>query len=387
MLSQVDQVPENSSLITAMTMGSAPYQHLQNLKMKTFFPGGSLRKAFASGTIDALRYPLSQVPSLFENNALHADILFLQVSQADSKGFHSLGLSVDYMPAVMTQKPVIVAEINPQMPRTSGSNLLHSSEIDWFIDVDYTPLTVSPVLPQAIEQTIAKFIASLVEDGDTLQLGIGALPDATAGLLTHHKNLGLHSGILSDAVQPLIEQGVVTQNDGSGRWRGKCVTTMAAGTAEFYRFLHDNNAIEFHPCALTHAPETLAKVDKLTAINSALQIDLSGNATAESVGGRRISMPGGLADFATGAACAPKGKSILSLRATNRDGTKSNLVPSLSQDTIKTLDSNQIDYVVTEFGIANISNTNAADRAKALVEIAHPDHREGLLKEAHEIGR
>jgi 4-hydroxybutyrate CoA-transferase len=369
-----------------MGMGAAPYQACQNLKISTFFPGGSLRKAFEEGNIAPLRYPLSEAPLLFLRNELRANILLLQVSPADHNGFHSLGLSVDYMPAVLKQNPLVIAEINTQMPRTIGSNFVHSNDIDWYLDSNYTPATVSPAKQQLAEQKIAKNIASLIENGDTLQLGIGALPDATVALLTDRKNLGLHSGILSDAVQPLIEKGIVSHSR-NGRWKGASVTTMAAGSSDFYKFLNNNDAIEFHPCALTHSPDTLYRIRRLTAINSALQIDLAGTATAESIGGRRISLPGGLADFATAAAQAPQGKSILALRATNRDGTESNILPQLPNGTIRSLNANQIDYLVTEFGIADLSSRNLTKISKAIADVSAPEHRESLLQSAFRMGK
>jgi len=370
-------------VVTMMPMGAAPYAQPEPasfLDLYTFFPGKDLRAAVNAGRVRALRHPLSALPGLFDTQAWRADVLFLQVSSPDEGAQVSLGISVDYMRAVLAQRPLVVAEINPRMPRTCGDSLLHVSEIDWFIEATEPPQDAKPMPADAVDDQIARNVAGLVSDGAVLQLGIGALPDRVAERLGHLRRLGLHSGIITDAVRPLIESGAL--DNSTKRYKpGVCVTAMAGGTQSFYDFLHRNALIEFHPCSITHGAPVLAEMDGLCAINSVLQVDLQGRANAETAGGRMVSMPGGLPDFASGARRAKGGRSILALRSTGGKNAASSIVLDLD-GTVPTLMPDQIDYVVTEYGVAPLHAASAAARAEALIGIAHPDHREALARQA-----
>lgn len=370
-------------LLTLMPMGEAPYAEAapaEQLDIATFFPGRGLRSPVNEGRVRALRHPLSAIPSLFDEGVLRADVVMLQVSSPDETGHVSLGVSVDYMRAVLAQSPLIVVEVNPRMPHTCGDTRVPVSAIDWFVDAVEPPQDVPASPMDAVDEQIARNVAQLVRDGSVLQVGIGSLPDCVLAQLGHLKHLGLHSGIVTDAVRPLIEAGVI-DNSTKLLLPGVSVTSMAAGTQPFYEFLHRNNAVQFQPCSLTHDGAVLAAIDGLCAINSAIQVDLGGQINAEAVDGRLVSLPGGLPDFAAGASRARGGLSIIALRATFGKGRKSSIVAHLDATAPVTVPSHHVDLVVTEYGAARIRGLGAVDRAAALIAVAHPEHRESLERE------
>ncbi len=369
-----------ANLVTLMPMGLAPYGEplpAAQLNVATFFPGKGLRAAMNAGRVRALRHRLSEIPALFESGAMRAHAVLLQVSAPDDTGHVSLGISVDYMRAVLGQSPLVIAEINPRMPRTCGDTRLAVSAIDWFVDAVDAPQDMAPAPADAIDEQIARNVASLVRDGAVLQVGIGSLPDCVMGHLGHLRHLGLHSGIVTDPVRPLIEAGVI-DNSTKRHFPGVGLTTMAAGTQSFYDFLDGNRAIEFHPCSLTHDAALLAGMDGLCAINSALQVDLAGNVNAECVDGRRISLPGGLPDFAAGARRARAGMSIIALRSCYGKQNASNIVPRLGAEMPVTVGFNDVDFVVTEYGVAALRGLSAGQRAAAIIALARPEHMEAL---------
>jgi 4-hydroxybutyrate CoA-transferase len=371
------------NLVTLMPMGEAPYgapYPTSQLDVATFFPGRGLRAALNAGRVRAMRHPLSAIPGLFDSRAMKAHALLLQVSTPDEKGQVSLGISIDYMRAVIAQSPLVIAEINPRMPRTCGNTMLPVSRIDWFVDATEAPQEVAPPPAEPVDERIARNVAGLVRDGAVLQVGVGSLPDCVMAKLGHLKHLGLHTGMVTDAVRPLIEAGVI-DNSTKRSFPGVGIGMMAAGTQSFYDFLHGNRAIEFHPCSVTHNAKVLAGVDGLCAINSALQVDLEGNVNAESIGGRRISLPGGLPDFAAGARRAPGGISIVALRSTFGRQRTSNIVPRLDPGCEPTIGPEAVDFIVTEHGVAAIQGLSARQRAAALIAVAHPEHREALERE------
>lgn len=370
-----------SRVFALMPMGDSPYAEegpAQHLSITAFFPGKGLREAINGGRARVRRCALSEIPKFFSSGDIKADLLLLQLSPPAEDGSMSLGISVDYMRSVLQQDPVVVAEINPSMPRTCGDTLVHADEVDFVLEAKSAPQAVAPATPDDADHRIAEHVAGLIPSGAVLQCGIGALPDLVLGKLTHLRNLGVHSGIITDALVPLIEQGVVT-NGSKKAFRGRSITTMAAGTQAFYDYLDRNEAVEFHPCSLTHSFDVLACIDGLCAINSVLQIDLRGNANAEQAGGRIISAPGGLPDFARGASAAPGGVSILALRATARNG-RSSIVPVLAPGVPVTVGAGHIDYVVTEYGVARLRGKGADQVARELISVAHPDFRKDLRR-------
>ncbi len=318
-------------LLTMMPMGEAPYGEEVSaslLDVVTFMPGKGLRSALTAGRVTSLRHPISHIPTLFASGQVHADVLMLQVSPPDDSGHVSLGICVDYMLAVLAQSPLIVAEINPRMPRTCGETLLHVSRVGWYVDGVEGPQEMLPVAADEVDQTIASNVAGLVRDGAVIQLGIGSLPDCVMTKLRHLKHLGLHTGIVTDGVRELIESGVIDNSTKTVK-PGVGITTMAGGTQSFYDYLDGNKAIEFYPCNFTHGAQVLPQIDGLCAINSALQVDLAGNVNAEEIGDRKISLPGGLPDFSAGAVNARGGLSIVAIRSTFGKSRISNIVGAL----------------------------------------------------------
>lgn len=375
------------NLHTLMPMASPAYAEPEAARefiVNSFFPGGGLRRAVNEGLVQSRRCALTEIPGFFSSQQIVADMILLQVSPVDENGRVSLGLSVDYMPEVLAQKPIIVAQVNGEMPFTCGASQLAWDDIDYAVQIDEPLLEFPAAAADPVDAAIARHVAGLINDGDVLQTGIGALPDAVIANLGHLKHLGLHTGILTTGWQPLIESGVV-DNSRKKAFAGKSITTMAGGSRDFYRFLHRNPAIEFHPCSFTHNFAVLSAIDNLCAINSVLQLDLSLRANAETVNGRRISSPGGLPDFSRGACAAPGGKSIIALRSSFNDGKVSNIVASLPEGAPTTIDGTMISHVVTEFGVADFSGLDSHGRdnfdlAKALIAIAHPNHQEALAK-------
>lgn len=373
---------EGVRVYTMMSMEDAPYAAPElagHLAVHTFFPGRALRQAVNAGRASIVRAPLSAIPGLFRNGTLRAEVLLLQVSPPDQDGRMSLGISVDYMPAVLELNPLVVAEINSAMPRTCGTGQIHLDQVDYFVEVETPVQTLAAAAPDRVDTLIAWRVAELIGNGSVIQAGIGTIPDLVLANLGHLIDLGIHTGIITDAMVPLIEQGAVT-NATKKSFAAKSVTTMAAGTRQLYDFLDDNPDIEFHPCAVTHDADLLAGIDGLCAINSALQIDLTGRATAEYIDGRAISSVGGLRDFTRGASRAKGGRSIIGLRSASRDGRHSNILASLPDAAPVTVGASDIGFVVTEYGVARIQGLGAEARARALVGIAHPDHRADLRK-------
>ena len=381
-LAQHAQTLHGARVLTMMPMGDSPYAApgpAAALQVQTFFPGRGLRAAINDGRATPLRHTLGALPGLFERGEIRADVLMLQVSPPDETGHISLGVSVDYMPAVLAQSPLLIAEINPRMPRTCGATRVPVGLIDAFIDATQGPQEIAPAAADEVDQRIARHVAALVRDGAVLQVGIGSLPDAVLAQLGHLRHLGLHTGIVTDAVRPLIESGVI-DNSTKTLKPGVSVTTMAGGTQAFYDFLHDNAALEFHPCAFTHAAGTLAALDGLCAINSALQVDLAGRVNAETVNGRAVSMAGGLPDFASGAVRAKGGLSLIALRSTFGRDAASTIVPALDGTLAPTLHAAQVDFIVTEHGSARLRGASPRERALGLIAVADPRHREALSR-------
>lgn len=372
------------NVLTLMPMGASPYgeaEPARHLVNRSFFPGKGLRRAFAKGLVEPLRHRLSEISGLVRSGAVRVDMLLLQVSPPDGTGHVSLGLAVDYMKDVLATQPVVIAEVNPRMPRTSGDTLVHVSQIGWYVDVDYVPQEVPPTPADSVDAQIARNVAGLIGDGAVLQVGIGALPDQVLGQLGHLRHLGVHSGIVTDAIRPLIESGVI-DNARKTFLPGVSVATMAAGTQDFYRFLDGNPLVEFHPSSVTHNAAILSGIERLTAVNSGLQADLGGSVNAEVAGGRIVSMIGGLADFAQGATRAPGGASILALRSTFRDGEVSNIVAALDAGVPRSLAPEDVDFIVTEYGVASVRGVSPAARARGLIAIAHPAFRDDLAAKA-----
>jgi 4-hydroxybutyrate CoA-transferase len=361
-------------------MGEAAYGQndaVSHLQVNTFLPGAGLRKAVNGG--GATQYPvrLFDISAYITDPERSVDFLFLQVSPADHNGNHSLGLSVDYMHAALARKPVVIAEINPQMPRTHGQTTISADQIDYALDVDYPPQPMPAGKADDIDEKVAEHVVGLLGDDMVLQYGIGTIPELVPVRAGHLKGLSIHTGLITDAIIAAMQTGSF-DNYGQPDHPGKIVTTMAGGSAGFYQYLDNNTDITFQPTTYTHSREVLRRIDKLVAINSVLQVDLAGRANAERAGGRIISGPGGLFDFARGATESRGGISVLALRACTRRGDQSCIVNTLGDDAATTVTTEHLDYVVTEYGVASVRDKTGAALARELAAIAHPEYRRGL---------
>lgn len=367
------------------THGPARYADCPGFRVTNLFVGENLRNRIDYDRVDYLPCFLSEIPLLFYRNLRRPDVAIIQVSPPDVSGFCSLGTSVDVAKAAVETASIVLAQINPQMPRTHGEGMIPVARITaaW---VHSEPLTSPGAHPLfGYEEKIAEEVASLIEDGATLQMGIGAIPDSVLKKLFGHKNLGVHTEMFSDGLIPLIEKGVVT-NSNKVLYPGRVVTTFSMGSPHLYRFIHDNPGLCFLPADQVNAASNIAKNPKVVAINSAVEVDLTGQVVADSVGHRVISGVGGQMDFIRGACLSPGGKAIIALPARTRKG-ESRLVSTLHEGAGVVTTRAHVHYVVTEFGVADLYAKTLGERAKALIEIAHPDDRELLARKWFEERR
>jgi len=352
---------------------AAPEQE-GRLRSVSFFTGGPLRAAVAEGRADFMPVFLSDIPALFSTRRIPLDAALVQLSPPDRHGLCTLGTSVDAAKAAVAAAAIVIAEINPCMPRTHGNTVVPLERVTAFIRSD-RPLPEQPVPARTAEDAaIAEHVARLVEHGATLQMGIGAIPDAVLARLHDRRDLGIHTEMFSDSVVDLVAAGAVT-NRKKGVHRGRIVTSFVAGTRRLYDFVDDNPLVEFHPCDRTNDTALIRLNPRVTAINSALQIDLTGQVCADSLGHRIYSGIGGQMDFVRGATLSRGGKAIIALPATAARGTLSRIVPALSEGAGVVTTRGHVHWIVTEYGAANLHGLTLRERGEALVGIAHPDFR------------
>jgi len=376
---------ENVEIISIHTDGEVKYAlppYNKAFKINSCFVGGNVRKAVNTNQGDYIPIFLSEIQLLFRKNILPLDVAIIQVSPPDRHGYCSLGVSVDVaLPAVQTAKKVL-AQINPQVPRTHGDGIIHISNIDFAVEVDMPIHTYEPAPLSETDRMIGKHVADLIEDGATLQLGIGNIPNAVVANLHHHRRLGIHTEMFSDGILPLVENGVITGEDKELK-TGKIVTSFAAGSQKLYDFIDDNPSVHFKEAAFTNDTALIRKNPKVTAINSAIEIDLTGQVCADSIGYRHFSGVGGQMDFIRGASLSPGGKPIFAISSVTPKGI-SKITPALKEGAGITTTRAHVHYVATEYGVVNLYGKNLYQRAKALISIAHPEHREELSKAAFE---
>ncbi len=364
------------------TAGPAPFvapEHRHRFLSVSLFAGPPVRKAIDEGAADFMPVFLSDIPSLFTSRRIPLDVALLQLSPPDAHGYCTLGTSVDAALAAAQSARFIVAEINEQMPRTLGHSAVPFSRVDAFI---YTNRPLHEHVPDATSATaaaIADHVAPLVDDGATLQMGIGAIPDAVLARLGNKHELGVHTEMFSDGLIDLIEGGVVTNRRKSVH-QGRTVTSFVLGTKRLYDFVDDNPFIEFHPCDRTNDTSLIRKNEKVVAINSAIEVDLSGQIVADSIGFRIFSGIGGQMDFIRGAALSPGGKPIIALPSTAAHGTASRIVASIRPGAGVVTTRGHVHWVATEFGAVNLFGLTLRQRAEALIGIAHPDSRAELRR-------
>ncbi len=373
-------------LVSIHTEGSAPYlapEYKDSFNVNTFFVGSNTRNAVAQGLANYVPVFLSEIPNLFRSGIMPLDVALVQVSPPDKHGYCSTGVSVDITNAAIETAKHVIAQVNENMPRVHGDGIIHASAMDALV-LSHDPIFEKQAKPPtAIETTIGNFIAEMVEDGATLQTGIGGIPDATLHALVGHKNLGMHSEMFSDGIIELVQCGALT-GTAKLRQRGKIVAGFCLGSRALYDFLDDNPMIEMRDIAYVNDTSVIRVNPKVTAINSALEVDIFGQVCADSLGTRQYSGVGGQIDFIRGAALSPGGKPIIALNSLTRKGD-SKIVSQLKPGASVTTSRAHVHYVVTEFGVAYLYGKNLRKRASALIDIAHPDHRERLEREAFDI--
>ncbi|HVP40186.1 MAG TPA: acetyl-CoA hydrolase/transferase C-terminal domain-containing protein [Candidatus Saccharimonadales bacterium] len=365
------------------TEATAPYaapEVAESFYVNALFVGGNIRQAVNEGRADYVPNFLSEVPALFRKGILPLDVALLHVSPPDRHGYCSLGVSVDVARAAVETAHHVVAQVNPQMPRTHGDSFIHFREIDTAVEVD-EPLPEVPVAKITdLERSIGRYVAELVEDGATLQMGIGAIPDAVLSHLTGHRRLGIHTEMFCDGVIQLVEKGVVTGEEKKVH-PGKVVAGFVMGTKRLYDFIDDNPVVMMLDIAYINDTAVIRRNPKVTAINSAIEVDITGQVCADSIGTRFYSGVGGQMDFVRGASLSEGGRPIIALPSTTGRG-ESRIVPVLKLGAGVVTTRAHVHYIVTEFGVANLYGKNLHQRAAALINIAHPDHREKLSEEA-----
>lgn len=378
---------EDVTILHIFTLGEAEYakpEYSNSFKVKALFIGPNVREAVNDGRGEYIPIFLSQIPGLLESDDFPLDVCLIQVSPPDKHGYCSLGVSVDCTIAARKKARVVIAEVNKQMPRTLGRSFVHVSRIHHIIETDEPLPELQTSQPSKEEEDLGRFVASLVEDEATIQLGIGSIPNATLKFLSGKKNLGVHSEMLSDGIVDLIEQGVVT-NDAKTLLPGKAVVSFVMGSRRLYDFIDNNPLIEFQTSDYVNDPFVISRNHKMTAINSALQVDVTGQVVSDSIGQYLYSGFGGQVDFIRGATGAKKGKAIIALPSTARDGSVSRITACIPRGAGVVTTRADVHYVVTEYGIAQLFGRSLNERANALIAIAHPKFRAELEKEMSEF--
>jgi acyl-CoA hydrolase/GNAT superfamily N-acetyltransferase len=378
----------DTELIQVLTLGVAPYtdpKYAANFRANAFFIGSSLRDSVNEARADYTPIFLSQVPALFKSGRVGIDVAFVSVSPPDEHGYCSLGVSVDITKSAVESARIVIAQVNSFVPRTLGDCFIHVDQIKYLIEHD-EPLLEWPVVgseDDEVTRRIAAHITRFIPDGSTLQSGIGRIPDAALAMLTDHNDLGIHTEMCSDGVMKLAQAGVITGKHKTLH-TGKIVASFAAGSHQLFEFMNDNPMLEMHPSEYTNDPFVISRHDNMVAINSALEVDLTGQVCADSLGQKFFSGLGGHADFMRGAALAKNGKPIIAMPSTapTKDGLVSRIVSSLQDGAGVVTTRGDTHYIVTEYGVAYLHGRNLRERAMSLINIAHPDFRSELLHAA-----
>lgn len=377
----------DAEVFQVWNLGVSPYSDemfKDNFRFNSFFIGKSTRDAVNKGLSDYTPIFLSAVPDLFRKKRVPVDIALIQTSLPDAHGYMSLGISVDIVKAAAENASLVIVQINSKMPRVHGDTFIHLKNVDFVVTCDEPLLEFEGNVPDEIAQRIGKYVSQIVQDGDTIQVGYGSIPNSILSHLHNKKHLGVHTELLTDGIVALMKTGAV-DNTAKELNRGKTVAAFCMGKKETYEYIHDNPGIEFRPVNYTNNPLIISRNKNVTAINSALEIDLTGQATAESIGKLFFSGIGGQADFMRGAIMSHGGKTILALQSTAENGAVSRIVPFLKEGAGVTLTRGDVHYVVTEYGIAYLHGKNIRERAMDLIAIAHPEFRPMLIEEAKKL--
>lgn len=383
---------ENITLYHILIVGELPYLQPgmeKHFKHKAFFIGANARKAINEGRAEFVPIFLSEVPLLFKLGRINTDVAFLNVSPPDEHGFCSYGVDVGTIKTPAEKSKIIIAQVNKHQPRTLGDCFIHINKINYIVEYD-EPLTELPqVDPDATPEILAVFdkigrnVAALIEDGSTLQMGIGAIPDSVMKYLYDKKDLGIHTEMFSDGIIDLVEAGVIN-GEKKTLHPGKIIAGFVLGTRRVYDFIDNNPIIEFHPQEYVNDPFIVSQNCKMVAINSALEVDLTGQVCADSIGSKMYSGIGGQVDFIRGASRSAGGKPIIALPSTTKNDTISRIVPTLKPGAGVVTSRGDVDYIVTEFGAVNLWGKSLQERARALISISHPNFRDELMKYAKE---
>jgi acyl-CoA hydrolase/GNAT superfamily N-acetyltransferase len=381
----------DAEIIQIYSLGISPYtdeKYKSNFRHNSFFIGNNTRDSVNKGAADYTPISLSDIPSLINGGIVTIDVALIQTSLPDEHGFLSLGVNVDMVKTATEKASLVIAQVNSHMPRTHGDGFIHVQDVNYIIPYDTPLLEIQRAFSEEKTlslQRIGIYVSRLIQDGDTLQVGYGSIPNAIMAHLYNKKNLGIHTELLTEGIVNLMKAGVI-DNSKKTLNRGKTVATFCMAKKETYEYIHDNPAIVFRTVDYTNNPMIIARNDNMVAINSALEIDLTGQATSESIGSMFYSGIGGFHDFMRGALLARNGKTILAMKSTAANETASRIVPVLSQSAGVTLNRADVRYVVTEYGIAYLHGKNIRERAMALISIAHPKFRPMLIEEAKKRG-
>ena len=373
-------------VVHLLTLGSAPYateELAERFSVNSFFIEANVREIIQKGLGDYTPIFLSDIPRLFSSGKLPLDVALVQVTPPDERGMCSLGISVDIVKSAAENASLVIAQVNPQMPRTLGDSSLHVYDIDFLVPTDVPLVELEVPRSDDVTRRIGEYVAALVDDGSTMELGIGRISQAVLEFLKDKRDLGIHTEMLVDSVVDLVESGVITGGQKTLD-RGKIVASFCMGTRKLYDYIDGNPAFAFHPTEYVNDPFIIAQQNKMVAINVALEVDLTGQVCADSLGTKFYSGIGGQVDFNRGAARSPGGKAVIAMPSTARNGTVSRIVARLSPGAGVVTTRGDVHYVVTEYGVAYLHGKNVQDRALALLSIAHPDFRAQLLREAIE---
>ncbi|MBZ0167329.1 MAG: GNAT family N-acetyltransferase, partial [Candidatus Omnitrophica bacterium] len=382
----------DNEVVHILTVGIAPYadvRYAKNFRHNAFFIGHNIRKSVTEGHSDYMPIFLSEVPNLFKTGQMPLHAVLIQVSPPNNRNFVSLGVSVDILPSAIANADIVIAQVNRNMPETFGVSKIPLSCIDYVVEADEALIEFPQGAPDDVSMRIGKHLARYIQDGDTLQLGIGSIPDAMLLNLTDKNDLGIHSEMVSDGIINLYRNGNITNNN-KGINRGKSIVSFVLGSRQIFDLIHRNRDFQFYPSEYTNDPFVIAQNNNMVSVNSAIQVDLTGQVCADSLGANFYSGFGGQVDFVRGAKRSRMGRSFIALPSTAKNGTLSRIVTQLSPGAGVVTSRADVHYVVTEYGVAYLHGKNVRERALALAQIAHPDFREEMmdyLKQKHYIYR
>ncbi len=377
---------QNLKLIQVLTVGKADYvkpELTPHIRVNSLFISENVREAVNDGRADFTPVFLSEIPDLFKSGRLPIDVALIQVTPPDKNGYCSYGVEVGVTKPAAESAKIVIAEVNPNMPRTLGDSFIHVSKIDYVVEVDYRLPEIQMGISSPEQDAIAEHLAALIPDGATLQMGIGGIPDAVLKKLTNHRHLGVHTELFADGVVELVERGVIT-NERKTFHPGKIVAGFVLGTQRLYSFVDDNPIVELHPTEYVNDPFNIARNDKMVSINSAIQVDLTGQVCADSIGTRFYSGVGGQVDFVRGAARSRGGMPIIAMPSTARSGAISRIVPILEPGAGVVTTRNDVHFIATEFGVADLYGRSIRERVRLLIDIAHPKFRAELAEAAEQ---